>query len=119
MLEVYTAGMKAVDNRVPLQPAHTDYTISYDQWFFERVYNVRSQDDARPKFVSLEPGTYFLNAQANNTNSGTFNIIAPVVIKAGETTKVYLDGGWRPRDLSPGAQLVRLPTGEPVGWYAY
>ena len=119
MLEVYTADTKPVGNRLPPQLAHTDYIISYDEWLCERVHNVRSQDDARPKLVSLEPGTYTIEAQASNTNSGTFNIMTPVVIQAGRTTKVYLDGEWRPRDLSMAAQLVRLPTGEPVGWYAY
>jgi hypothetical protein len=119
ILEVYTADTKPVGGQFPREPLHTDYTISCDTWFCERVHNVRSQDDARPKLVSLEPGNYTVEAQASNTNSGTFATMVPVVIKAGRTTKIYLDGEWQPGGPSMGAQLVRLPTGAPVGWYAY
>jgi hypothetical protein len=119
MLEVYTAQANPAGSRRTQQQAHTDYTIFLDDtWFSERVHNSRNADQASPQLVTLAPGTYNVSAQASDAKGGAFNIVVPVVIEAGRTTKVYLDGEWRPRDLSTSAQLVRLPTGEPVGWSA-
>ena len=118
-LEVYTAYANPAGSRPMLQPAHTDYTIFLnDSWFAERVHNYRHADQAQPKLVTLPPGTYDIWAHASDTNGGSFAVVMPVVIEAGRATQVYLDGEWRPRDLGTGDQLVRLPTGEPVGWSA-
>lgn len=119
VLEVYTADVNPASSRLPLQSAHTDYTIFLnDGWFSKRVHNARNMSDARPKLVELAPGTYNIEAQARDANQGTFTIVVPVVIEAGRTTKVYLDGEWSPRDSSTTAKLVRMPTGQPVGWRA-
>ena len=118
-LEVYTAYATRTDNQYKLPSAHTDYTVFLDDtWFSKRVHNSRNVDHGRPQLVMLSPGTYNVSAQASAANGATFHIVLPVVIEAGRITKVYLDGQWRPRDLSTSAQLVRLPSGEPVGWSA-
>jgi len=118
-LAVYTACASPAGSQPAPQPACTDYTIFLDDsWFCERVHNSRSAAHASPKLVKLEPGTYDISAQASDAKGGTFAVVMPVVIQAGHTTKVYLDGEWRPGDLGRDAQLVRLPTGEPVGWSA-
>lgn len=118
-LEVYTAYANTASGQPTPQPTYTDYTIYLnDSWFCERVHNSRNGDKARPKPVMLPPGTYNVSAQGKDANGGTFNLVIPAVIEAGRATTMYLDGEWRPRDLGANAQLVRLPSGEPVGWSA-
>jgi hypothetical protein len=41
----------------------------------------------------------------------------PVVVKANQTTPVYLDGSYRVPEVPP-AQALKLPDGEVVGWKA-
>jgi len=118
-LEVYTASANTACGQSTLQPSYTDYTIYLDDsWFCVRVHNSRNGDPARPKSVKLPAGTFNVSAQAKDANGGTFNLVIPAVIEAGRATTMHLDGEWRPWDLGASAQLVRLPSGEPVGWSA-
>lgn len=96
-------------------PVHTEYTIAtLDDRVIERVANQTGPFSASPAKVPLPPGEYHVKALVER---GGF-VIVPVVIEAGKTTVVDLDGEAVPQDLSTNDELVRLPDGHVVGWRA-
>jgi hypothetical protein len=104
-------------------PVHTDYTIStQDDKLIERVANQTGSFYSSPATVPLVPGEYHVKALAER---GGF-VIVPVVIEAGRTTVVDLDGEALPQsaaehagaDADAAGEWVRLPDGHVVGWRA-
>ena len=105
-------------NEFQYDPAHTDYSIyNQDGAFLKRVRNARDQNDPTPTVVHLPPGSYEIQAEAEDY-SGTIEVRVPVVILAGRTTRAHLIGGWKPRRRYNAGELVRLPDGGFAGWLA-
>ncbi len=68
-----------------------------------------------PTRVSLAGGSYRVKAEGGRYGW----VIVPVVIKDGQTTSIYLDGGRHAIDAVADRQdVVKLPDGETVGWAA-
>ena len=68
--------------------------------------------DESPTLVEIPTGHYQVDAES----SAYGPVRVPVVIQAGKTTLLHLDGIWQPTsNISPN-QLVRLPNGEAIGW---
>ncbi len=99
-------------------PAHTDYTI-YAQGggLLQRVRNARDPEDPHPALVRLPPGSYEIQARAEDP-AGIVEVRVPVVVQAGRTTTAHLVGGWKPRHHYTDSEVVRLPGGEIAGWLA-
>jgi hypothetical protein len=96
-------------------PVHTDYVIStQDDRIIERVANQAGSFDANPARVPLAPGKYHVKALVER---GGY-VIVPVVVEAGKTTVVALDGEALSQNLAANDDLVRLPDGRVVGWRA-
>jgi hypothetical protein len=102
-----------VDSTVIL---HSSYVISSEDGKpDQRIQNYRDRYDEEPVRVSLLPGCYKVSARS--AHSGRVNV--QVIIKKGETTFVHLDGSTPERAASAGgANLVKLPDGQIVGWPA-
>ena len=118
-LRVYSAKEKE-DNVGFEQPyeQRTDYSI-YDANGKEVkgvLDNNKGEFEAVPRGVRLEPGTYKIKALAA-VGLGEW-ISVPVVIEAGRTTEVHLNGQWRPPSDTPGNEIVKAPSGFPMGWRA-
>ena len=66
--------------------------------------------------VELPPGKYRVVASAN----GYGHVTIPVVIKAGQTTMLHLEGGgsWPNESAFNQTNAVRLPDGQIIGWRA-
>jgi hypothetical protein len=105
-------------NEFLYEPAHTDYTI-YNEGgrLLKRVRNARDRNDPEPTLVSLPPGRYQIQAEAEDY-AGTLEVRVPVVIQAGRTTVAHLSGGWKPQSQYTRNEVVRLPDGEIAGWLA-
>ncbi len=70
-------------------PAYTDYTIyTSDDKVLQKVDNSTGSFKGYPARVTLQPGEYRVKALA----AGGGYTIVPVIIEAGETTVVSLDG---------------------------
>ena len=105
-------------NEFLYEPAHTDYTIySQDGRPLRQVRNARSENDPEPTRVSLPPGHYEIQAEAED-DAGLLEVRVPVVIQAGRTTTAHLAGGWKPHRHYTDHDVVRLPDGEIAGWLA-
>jgi hypothetical protein len=99
-------------------PVHTPYTVygSGDK-VVRRVTNTAGLYSQSPAAVSLPQGEYHVKALA----AGSGYVVMPVVIVAGKTTIVDLDGTALPQDTDASvesggaAQWVRLPDGRVVG----
>ena len=101
------------------EPAHTDYTIyTQNGEVFKRVRNARSVNDETPTVVTLPIGAYKVEAEAVNCDSIPVRVLMTVVIKPGQTTRAYLEGGWNPLSQDSGIELARLPCGRAIGWRA-
>ena len=99
-------------------PAHSDYAIyNQDGTLLKRIHNARNQDDPQPAAVTLPPGQYEIQAQAQD-DTGTYPVKVPVIIRAGQTTAVHLAGDWRPRRAFSDTLVARLPDGQIAGWLA-
>jgi hypothetical protein len=101
--------------------AHTDYRIySADGQLFKQVRNARGMNDAKPTAVSLPPGAYTIEAEAERKGDlEALSVVVPVVIDPGLVTTVHLEPKWRPRDArDSGDELVLLPDGRIIGWRA-
>jgi hypothetical protein len=95
---------------------HSDYRIcSAEGKQFKYVNNWIGTFIQDPAVVSLPSGRYSVVARA----SADGTVTVPVIIEAGKTTSVHLDGS-KPPDGRKGAEseLVRLPDGRIVGWRA-
>ncbi|MDB6089821.1 MAG: hypothetical protein JWN85_2605 [Gammaproteobacteria bacterium] len=99
-------------------PVHTDYTIlTRDDKFIEQIANETGPFNANPATVRLPPGEYHVKAL---TERGGF-VTVPVVIEAGKTTVVDLNGEALPQgadanEAADAADWVRMPDGHVVGW---
>jgi hypothetical protein len=118
-LVVYSAFDPTPDlNRSPYRRRYTDYEIRSTDGnrVVQAVQNNRETLINSPPAVALPTGSYRVVARAN----GYGTVTAPVVIRAGQTTTVHLEGSvWWPRS-SPifASNPVRLPKGEIAGWRA-
>lgn len=93
----------------------TDYEI-YDihGTRLKHVENTIGHYEKAPKTVSLPVGRYIVVAQARDY----LQVKVPVSIERGRTTRVHLDGTWKPPMIIAKGKLVRLPNGKPIGWRA-
>jgi hypothetical protein len=101
------------------EPAHSDYTFSAPSGGApQRVRNARDEGDGDPAVVRLPAGTYRVEAEAVDRDAERVMARMTVVVKPGQTTRVHLEGGWRPAGKYDPADLSRLPSGRPIGWRA-
>jgi hypothetical protein len=102
------------------RPAHTDYDIYGDGGkLIQHVSNARDINDPDPALVPLPPGTYKVQAKAEDYGGTTFTAVIPVVIQGGTTTAAHLDEEpWKPAGHYAKGDMVRLPDGRIVGWQA-
>jgi hypothetical protein len=99
-------------NQFPLEPAHTDYSIyTQDGQLVHRVHNAWNLDDGQPARVTLPEGAYEVHALAKDANPGTFRVVVPVLVQAGCTTRVYIDGDWHPH--TPASAGASATPGDP------
>jgi hypothetical protein len=93
----------------------TDYEI-YDihGTRLKHVENTIGHYEKAPKTVSLPVGRYIVIAQARDYEQ----VKVPVTVERGRTTRVHLDGTWKPPMNTAKGKLVRLPNGKPIGWRA-
>ena len=118
-LVVYTdTEAEHLDKGLPYY-LHTSYIIKTQAGARVRwVPNHLGDMDQSPEVVSLPSGTYQVVAESRDYG----RVYVPVVIEAGQTTEVHLEGPgyWKPGESEAnGRDWVRLPDGEPVGWRAY
>ena len=95
---------------------HSGYRIySADEKPLKWVNNRVATYSEDPEAVSLPPGYYRVAARA----AGFGTVTVPVVIEAGKTTSVHLDGSklTSARQSSP-SDFVCLPDGFVIGWRA-
>jgi hypothetical protein len=100
-------------------PIHTPYTVyGSGGKVVQRVTNTAGLYSQAPQAVSLPQGEYHVKALA----AGSGYVVMPVIIVAGKTTIVDLDGTALPQDTDASAarsgsaaQWVRLPDGRVVG----
>jgi hypothetical protein len=108
---------RRLDKGIPYYP-HSGYLITTPEGKkFKSVINHAGDMDEAPQPVLLPSGNYQIVAR-----SASFGRVhVPVLIEAGQTTEVHLEGkgSWKPQML-PRDQtaLVRLPDDEIVGWRA-
>lgn len=114
-LQVFTETDETeVGQDVPFFP-HRDYQIyTAEGKRLKRVWNSQSPEDKTPAVVTLPAGDYLVKADAELYGRVTL----PVVIRAGQTTRVILQPGWNPSGEVANADLVRMPDGYPIGWRA-
>ena len=112
-LEVFSALSERSEGDNPTWYQHSDYYLcdSYGHRL-GHVENAPGYYAQSPRLVILPPGKYMVEARAK----GMFRVEVPVVIKPGEMTKVHLDGNWRPLAETPKIEIVKAPSGYPVGW---
>jgi hypothetical protein len=92
---------------------HRDFSIYLlDGRRVMHVPNFESNWDEAPSLTQLKPGSYKVRSWAVHGGIA----LVTVVIEAGRTTDVYLDGSFQ-RPTGEGS-YVTLPTGEVVGWCA-
>ncbi len=90
-----------------------DYVLSWPGDAHVRtVRNHAGTFEEGPVSVSLPPGRYQIRARA----AGYGKVTANVVIEAGRTTIVWLDGTGPKDAVAPTAAQVRLPNGQMIGW---
>ncbi len=112
-LEVYTETQEYYEDEMSWFP-HTDYQIYTSEGKrLKRVWNHRNHEDENPAVVALPPGQYVVKAWAERYGL----VRVPVVIKAGETTRVILQPGWKPGSALK-SNVVQIPNGYCVGWRA-
>jgi hypothetical protein len=113
-LVVYSASAPFNDNYTE---DHSSYKIlASDGTLIRRVHNYIVGDftDEPPSNVQLPAGTYTVRAESQDY--GLVNV--PVVIRGGETTRVYLDCSSQPANLRAARNTVKLPDGQVIGWSA-
>jgi len=97
--------------------AHTGYTIfAQNGTVFEQVRNARNLNDGQPALVRLPPGRYSIEAEAEVSGGITIAVVVPLVIEAGQTTRVHLEPMRTPSGEAPDtSRLVRLADGRIIG----
>ncbi len=101
----------------PYHRWYSDYRIlRNDGQLLQTVRNDSGEIFDSPTQVKLPPGTYRIVAKAN----GHGDVTIPVVLVAGRTTIVHLEGGIRSPNGSStaGSEIVCFPGGQFVGWKA-
>jgi hypothetical protein len=100
---------------VPAWYQHSDYDI-YDLHGkrVKHVDNAVGHYDAAPRVVTLPPGQYIVVAASEEA----LQVNVPVEIERGRMSRVHLDDHWKTPANSPRVELVRMPSGNPVGWSA-
>jgi Tfp pilus assembly protein PilX len=95
---------------------HSRYTIrAVTGDFSKEVINHLDTFDEGPIRVPLAPGAYQVTARA--ARLGT--VLVPIVIQERKTTYVHLEGPPQSdKTLVEGTDVVKLPSGEVVGWIA-
>jgi len=118
-LVVYSAYRRNADfnARDGNRPEYSDYKIfSSAGAFQQRIHNNSGNilQDVLP--VTLPAGKYKVKARAN----GHGLVIIPVVIEAGQSTVLHLEGGgfWPNESAFNQTNAVRLPDGLVIGWKA-
>jgi hypothetical protein len=102
-------------NRNSRSPVYSDYNIlTKNGRPLERVHNNTGTLLQDPVAVELPSGKYQVIALAN----GYGRVTIPVVVEAGRTTMIHLEGGgfWPDESLFNETNAVRLPDGLVVGW---
>lgn len=113
-LVVYTAW-DIYPGAEPDQRYREDYVLSWPGASrVEKVGNHAGTFDEGPVSVSLPPGAYQVKARA----AGHGRVTATVVIEAGRTTTLWLDGSVPGHAGAAAADQVRLPGGPVLGWRA-
>ena len=114
-LVVYSAWQGRTEGNNPVWHQHSDYVLYDPQGRRLRyVDNTVGNYERTPRVVTLPAGKYFVKAQAEDY----LGVKVPVVIEPGRTTRVHLDGDWKPPVATPTTELVSVPAGYPVGWRA-
>jgi hypothetical protein len=106
------------NNRDSSEPVYSDYDIfSSNGNPLPRVHNNSGTLLQDPLAVELTPGKYNVLAFANGYVK---KMLVPVIIEAGRTTIVHLEGGgfWPDESAFNQTNAVRLPDGVIVGWKA-
>ena len=99
--------------------AHTDYIIrTAEGTTLQYVRNASTFSDPTPAVVSLPPGHYNLEADAEDADGRTAPVLLQVLIEPGKTTVAHLTGNWQPRRPFTDNEIVRLPDGQIAGWLA-
>lgn len=102
--------------RDPYRPVCSDYKIlSSTGTLLRAVHNDSGTILQQPAAVSLPAGRYRVVARAN----GFGTVTVPVIIEAGRSTIVHLEGdSWPRTGPKDSTNLVHLPDGEAIGWRA-
>lgn len=114
-LQIFSALMAHTEGENPTWYRHANYYLYDDEGNeLEYIRNSRGYYSKAPIVLTLAPGKYLVRARAK----GIVQADVPVVIKAGQTTEVHLDGNWQPPSGVSETKLVSTPTGYFVGWRA-
>jgi hypothetical protein len=106
------------NNRDSHEPVYSDYNIlSSNGKPRLRVHNNSGTLLQDPLAVELTPGKYSVQAFANGY---VRKVLVPVIVEAGRTTIIHLEGGgfWPDESTFNQTNAVRLPDGVIVGWKA-
>lgn len=119
-LLVYSAFKRNADfgSRDPNSPEYSDYKIfTADGKLLKKVHNNSGTILQQAVPVGLSPGKYHVMAHANGYAR---YVVIPIVILAGETTILHLEGGgfWPDESVFNQTNAVRLPDGLVIGWKA-
>jgi hypothetical protein len=114
-LQIFSAVIAHTEGDNPTWFRHANYYL-YDEHGNELEYvrNSRGYYSKTPRILTLPAGKYLVRVRAK----GSLVADVPVVIKAGQTTEVHLDGHWQPPAGVPPSKLVSTPSGYFVGWRA-
>jgi hypothetical protein len=119
-LVVYSAFKRNADfgSRDPNSPEYSDYKIfTTDGKLLQKVHNNSGTILQEAVPVELSIGKYHVMAHANGY--GRY-VVVPIVIAAGQTTILHLEGGgfWPDESAFNKTNAVRLPDGLVIGWKA-
>jgi hypothetical protein len=99
--------------------ARTGYIIRTDiGTVLKYVPHSRNTADSQPTLVTLPPGRYQIEAQAEQAGRQSLTVLLPVLIEPGKTTVAHLSGHWKPKVQFSDSDVVRLPDGQIAGWLA-
>ncbi len=97
--------------------SHSGYTIfAQDGRVIKHVRNSQVTNREKPAQVQLPPANYTVEAEAEVSGGMTLTVMVPVVVEAGQVTRVHLEPRWTPsaEGLDP-SRLVRLADGRVIG----
>jgi hypothetical protein len=112
-LEVFSALVGRIEGDNPTWYQHSDYVIcDQNGKRLRSVFNSTGYYAQDPQPITLPPGKYIVKARAK----GILWAQIPVVIEAGQVTRIHLDGQWQPPANTPGKEIVNGPVGYAIGW---